>query len=317
MRIGFFSACLANIPFADLLKWASETGFKVLEVEVYENSKHIDVVDFDADKAKRVKSLVSSTGMKIAALSYCENFLDPDAKQRMQYQTHLKKAIAAAGQLEVPKVLTFTGRDPNKSFDENLQLLESEWGPIVDFAKEQNVKLAIEPCPMGFYYPLNVSFTADAWDHMFKSFAPTMGLCLDPSHLVWQQIDYLQVVKNYGSNIIHAHAKDCEIDYENLRRGGILNSEWIDVLFTGKSGPGHRKIKWKEPRKQWWRYRIPGLGEVKWVKLLTELKLAGYDSDLVIEHEDPIFYGSEEANKQGLVMGLRYLNGLLPEPASA
>jgi sugar phosphate isomerase/epimerase len=225
----------------------------------------------------------------------------------------LKKVIIAARDLDVPKILTFIGRDAQRDIEENLEIVNEVWGPIVDFSRVHNVKLAIEPCPMGFFYPTNIAFAPSIWSYLFKNFSPTMGLCMDPSHMLWQQIDYLRVVKDFSDHIIHFHVKDCEIDRENLRSEGILKSDWIDVLFTGKSGPKHRKITWESPKKQWWRYRLAGLGEIDWKRLFTELKLNGYDSDAIIENEDPVYYGSEDVNKQALIFALRFLKGLLPE----
>ncbi len=125
-------------------------------------------------------------------------------------------------------------------------------------------------------------------------------------------IDYIQTVRDFSDRIYVVHAKDCEIDRRLLGYGGILDSEWVDVLFTGKSGIGHREIKWKDPSLQWWRYRIPGLGEIDFGRLISELLIFKYTGDLIIEHEDPIWYGTEELNKQGLIIGLRHLSQFLP-----
>jgi len=315
LKIGFFSVCLANLDFDDMVEWAAKTGFKTLEVESYPHSKHVDPWKFDNGKVQEVRNVLKKHAMSITDLSYAPNNLDPDLKKRREHLEHLKKVIEACEKLEVDRLTTFAGRDPNLGMDENLELLKEEFGPIVDFARDRSVKLAIENCPMGFalYGGGNLAYSPKIWDKMFKLFDKTLGLCFDPSHLFWLQIDYLKALREYMDRIYVVHAKDCEIDRSLLGRVGILDSEWIDVLFTGKTGIGHRHIKWKDPRSQWWRYRIPGLGEIDFRQIINELLLQKYSSDIIIEHEDPIWYGTEELNKKGLSIGLRYLSQFFPK----
>ena len=314
MKLGFFTVCLANLSFEEVVDWAAKMGFTTLEVESYPNSKHIDPWKLDKDRVQEIKNITKKSDMYITDLSYASNNLDPDEKKRKQHLEHLKKVIEACEKLNIELVTTFAGKDPNRSMEENLELFQQEFGPIVDHARDRNVKLAIENCPMGFalYGGGNLAYSPKIWDEMFKIFDRTLGLCFDPSHLYWLQIDYMRALREYMDRIYVVHAKDCEIDRSLLGRVGILDSEWIDVLFTGKTGIGHRHIKWKDPRTQWWKYRIPGLGEIDFKRIINELLLHGYKSDLIIEHEDPIWYGTEELNKQGLIIGLRHLSQFFP-----
>jgi sugar phosphate isomerase/epimerase len=165
---------------------------------------------------------------------------------------------------------------------------------------------------MGFYGGGNIAYSPAIWQKMFKMFGPTLGLCYDPSHLLWQQIDNLQALRDFIDRIYIVHAKDCEIDKRVLGYGGILESEWVDVLFTGKTGRGHRQIKWRDPAKQWWRYRIPGFGEIDFRAIFSELSLHKWDHVVIIEHEDPMWYGTEKLNKQGLKIGFKFISGFFP-----
>jgi sugar phosphate isomerase/epimerase len=315
MRIGFFTVCLANLTFKEMVKWASKTGFTTLEVESYPNSKHIDPWKLDSGGIQDIKQVLKKHNMFITDLSYAPNNLDPNEKKRKEHLEHLKKVIEAGEKLQIERVTTFAGRNPNLDMDENIELFQKEFGPVVDLARNCNVKLAIENCPMGFalYGGGNLAHSPKIWDRMFKLFDRTLGLCFDPSHLLWLQIDYMQALRDYMDRIYVVHAKDCEIDRNLLGRVGILDSEWIDMLFTGKTGIGHRSIKWKDPRMQWWRYRIPGLGEIDFKRIINELLLKKYGSDIIIEHEDPIWYGTEKLNKQGLSIGLEYLSQFFPK----
>ena len=107
----------------------------------------------------------------------------------------------------------------------------------------------------------------------------TLGLNLDPSHLVWQMIDYERVVREFGSRIYHVHAKDMEIDRDGLYDRGVMSAG----------------IGWQIPR-------LPGLGEVRWDRFIAALYKAGYDYAIVVEHEDRRFEGSDEKIKAGFLL---------------
>jgi sugar phosphate isomerase/epimerase len=96
-------------------------------------------------------------------------------------------------------------------------------------------------------------------------------LNLDPSHLIWQMIDYVRVVREFGSKIFHVHAKDLRIDYEGLYQNGITS------LGMG----------WEVPV-------LPGLGDVRWDRLIAALYSVGYNGVVSIEHEDRAFEKTEE-----------------------
>jgi len=154
----------------------------------------------------------------------------------------------------------------------------------------------IENCPMEswlqFGLPGNFAYSPELWSALFNEVpAENFGLNFDPSHLYWLGIDYIQAVKYYSKKIFHAHAKDTEIIPEGKFRYGIFGRQ-IDPQ-PWKSG--------------WWRYRIPGLGEIDWQKFISTLQEYGYDYVLSIEHEDPVWEGTEEKVKSGLQMGLKHL----------
>jgi hypothetical protein len=126
----------------------------------------------------------------------------------------------------------------------------------------------------------NIASTPAVWDEMF-SIVPSerLGLNLDPSHLVWLQIDYERVVRDYASRIVHVHAKDMEIDRDGLYRNGTIS------LGMG----------WQVPR-------LPGLGEVRWDRFIAALYRAGYDYVVSIEHEDRSFEGTQDLVERGFLI---------------
>jgi len=208
--------------------------------------------------------------------------LHPDLEHRELVVDHLKKVILAAELLEVPIVGTFVGRDKDKNLEENLKEFAKVWPSIVQFAAQHNVKIAIENCPMIFSLDEwpggnNLAVSPAIWRRMFKIIPDeNFGLNLDPSHLVWQFIDYVRVVYDFGEKIFHVHAKDMRIDYEGLYQNGITS------LGMG----------WQIPR-------LPGLGDVNWSKFISALYAVGYDYVISIEHEDRAFEKTEELVKRG------------------
>jgi sugar phosphate isomerase/epimerase len=185
--------------------------------------------------------------------------------------------IRAAARLGVPVVNTFVGRDQDRTHAENIAEFRKVWPPIVEEAESLGVKVAIENCPMIFSvdeWPggVNLAYSPSIWRELFELVpSASFGLNLDPSHLVWQLIDYERAVYEFGDRIFHVHAKDLEIRRDGLYDHGLMSLG----------------IGWQVPR-------LPGLGEVRWDRFLAALYAVGYDGSIVIEHEDRRFEGSEE-----------------------
>jgi sugar phosphate isomerase/epimerase len=251
----------------------------------YAGVTHIDVADFTPQQAAQVKALIKKHGLEISSLGYYPNPLDPDPDHRETVVNHLKKVIVAAEMLDVPVVGTFVGRDKTKSLEDNWPEFEKVWPPIVRYAAQHNVKIAIENCPMIFSndeWPggNNLAISPTVWRKMFEIIPDrNFGLNLDPSHLIWQFIDYVRVVYEFKDRLFHIHAKDLRIDYEQLYQRGIMS------LGMG----------WQIPR-------LPGLGDVNWAKFISALYGAGYDYVVSIEHEDRAFEKTEELVIRGFLL---------------
>ena len=192
----------------------------------YAGVSHIDVEKLDTGK---VQDTLDRHGLEISSLAYYPNNLHPDPAERRAANTHLRKVIDAAARLGVPTVGTFVGRDKTKNVPDNFREFRKVWPRLVAHAEDRGVNVAIENCPMIFSWDewpggTNLASTPAAWDEMF-SLVPSkrFGLNLDPSHLVWLQIDYERVVRDYASRILHVHAKDMEIDRDGLYRHGTAS----------------------------------------------------------------------------------------------
>jgi sugar phosphate isomerase/epimerase len=294
MKLGIVSAALPQLSLEQLAAWAAGNHFEALELMCWPLSKaerryagvtHVDVVDFTRDQAADVSAIMSRHSLQISALGYYPNPLTPDPAQREFFIAHLQKVIVAASLLGVPIVNTFIGRDKDKTIEANLGEFARVWPPIIRFAAEHNVSIAIENCPMIFSsdeWPggNNIAFSPAIWRRMFEIIPDkNFGLNFDPSHLIWQMIDVPRAVSEFGSRILHVHAKDLRIDREQLYQRGILS------LGMG----------WQIPR-------LPGLGEVNWPEFFSALYAVGYDGAVCIEHEDRAFEATEDLIKRGFLL---------------
>ncbi|MFL6116607.1 MAG: sugar phosphate isomerase/epimerase family protein [Catenulispora sp.] len=304
MKLGFLTACLPQLPLTDIAGWAADNGYAALEVAVWPQvggrefeASHIDVAHFDADQAGQVTDLFAKHGLTLSSLAYYENNLHPDEDRRAEIAAHVVHAIDAAALLGVETVGTFIGRHPGLSVKENIALAERTLPRLVDHAGERGVKIIIENCVMeGWHpdgYPGNIAYSPELWEWMFS-----LGLYLnyDPSHLLWIGIDPVTALKPYVDRIPHAQAKDTQLDPAARDRYG----------FFGKTLS--REHPWDEG---WWRYRVPGLGQVDWNGVVDALYEGGFTGVLSVEHEDPVWGGTEEKVKQGLRIAHRTLSPLI------
>ncbi len=309
MKLGFLTACLPQLGLDDLLRWASLQGFRTVELAAWPvessrdyKARQIDAAKFSRDDAARVKDLLAKYRLEISAMAYYDNNLDADPRKRRTRIDHLKKVIHAASLLDVELVGTFVGARADRLPGENMKEIGKVFRPLVSYAADRGVRLMIENCPMDswerFGLPGNFAYSPELWDALFNEVpGKNFGLNFDPSHLVWLGIDYVRAAKEYAGKIFHAHAKDTEILPGGIYRHGI---------FARQIEP----VPWKSG---WWRYRIPGLGSIDWNRLISTLQEAGYDGALSIEHEDPVWEGSEEKVKYGLALGLKHLSRFVAE----
>jgi sugar phosphate isomerase/epimerase len=303
MKLGLMSAAFPTLSLEELAAWAAENGFQMLEIACwpvgekerrYAGVTHIDVTSLTPQRVAEIRALLQRHNLEISSLGYYPNPLDPDPAHREHVIDHLKKVILAAEQLGVPVVGTFIGRDWRRTVEDNLAMFREIWPPIVRFAAEHHVKIAIENCPMLFSndeWPggKNLAYSPAIWRKMFEIIPDeNFGLNLDPSHLVWQFIDYIRPIYEFKDRIFHVHAKDMQIDREMLYQDGIL-------------GLGFR---WQIPR-------LPGLGEVDWAKFISALYRVGYDYVISIEHEDRAFEGTVDLVKRGFLIARNTLAPLI------
>jgi sugar phosphate isomerase/epimerase len=296
MKLGVLTACLPTTPLPEIAAWASGQGYQALEVAAWPDrpgrdweASHLDVEHFDGGEAQQVSELFAEHDLTLSAVAYYENNLHADPDVREATHRHLRACIDAAERLGCGLVGTFVGRDVTLTVEENLRLGERVLPPLVQYAADHGVRLVIENCPMeGWHpdgYPANLAYSPQLWDWMAG-----LGLYLnfDPSHMVWLGIDPLEVVAPYAERILHVQAKDVEVDPAARSQLSVFGNAVDRAANPWASG--------------WWRYRIPGLGQVDWVSLVARLSQHGYDGVVSVEHEDPVWSGTLEKVQQGLVL---------------
>ena len=275
MYVGILTAPFSGEPLEHVVAFAGEYGFGGLEVVAGPGSNHINLTGFDAAAAAKVKDLMERRALVISSLAAYTNNTDADPERRAAANDTVRKAIDAAALLGVEVVCTLAGMPvPGKT---KMKTIEEDaaavFTPLVEYAASKGIKLALEN-----WYATNIQHLGH-WDRLFEVVPhANFGLNFDPSHLAWQDIDYIAAVEKFAPRIFHTHAKDTEI---NERK-----KAWVGNQHDAG----------------WWRYVIPGLGVVRWGEYVAALRRNGYSGVLSIEHEDGAI-GREE----GFLIGKKYL----------
>lgn len=300
-HFGLLTAILDGWTFEEAVDIAAEMGFECLEVACWPAGKadrryagvsHIDAerVLVDDAYAEHIKAYVSSKGIHISSLAYYPNVLDPDTEKSSAAISHLKALIQASAKLGVHMVTTFIGKDQHKSVEENIALFQQVWPSLIAFAQEQGVKIAIENCPMLFgaeQWPggQNLMSNPVVYQKLFELIpSPNFGLNYDPSHHVWQQMDYIQPIYDFKDRIFHIHLKDTKLHHEKLKRCGIFAYP----------------LEYMTPK-------IPGYGDIDWEAFVKALNDIGFTGNAVIEVEDAEYEDSRARVLESIRLSGQYL----------
>lgn len=299
MQLGFVSAILPELNLEEVFTLANEIGYDCVEVMCWPEGRatrryagitHINVDNLTRSKIKEINTLIDRTGVKISGLGYYPNPLSPDKEEARTAVNHLKKVIKAAASLSLKNVNTFIGRDWHKSVDENWKNFLKTWKPIIALAEKNQIRVGNENCPMLFTadeWPggKNLGTTPAIWKRMYEDIpSDYFGLNYDPSHLVWQHMDYLKPIVDFKEKIFHVHAKDARIDLDKLNNVGIMAHP--NLYHTPK---------------------LPGLGDVNWGRFFSYLSDTGFNGSVCVEVEDRAYEGSLEDRKRSLIQAHSYL----------
>lgn len=303
MQLGLVSAILDQSDFYEMIDIVAENGLECVEVACWPSGKaerryagvsHIDIEHLTKEMAEDYKAYAAEKQVAISALAYYPNPLDEDLTKREQVIKHLYSVIDAAKLLDVNLVTTFLGRMPSKPVSENLTEMVKVWQPILAHAEKQQVKIAIENCPM--------LFTEDEWPGgqnlmttpaLFRKIfalldSEYLGLNYDPSHFVWQQMDYLAPLYEFKEKLFHVHYKDIKVYWNKLQEVGVMATP----------------LEYMSPK-------LPGLGDVDWGKYVSALTDIGYNGYTCIEVEDRAYESDYADVKRSIKQSAHYLRNFV------
>jgi len=304
MKLGFVSAILPDLTLPEVAAFAATSGYDCVELMCWPKGKaerryagvtHVDVAGFTLDDARRVNETMKKASVGISGLGYYPNPLAPDPAEARVYVEHIRHVIQAAKLLGVGVVNTFVGRDWTKSVDDNWPRFLETWRPLIQFAEDHGIKIGIENCPMAFTkdeWPggKNLMTSPRIWRRAFADIpSSNFGLNFDPSHFIWQRMNYLKPLREFRDRLFHLHAKDVRLDQDRLNDVGIMAVP--NDFHTPK---------------------LPGLGDVKWSRFFSVLTDTGYDGAICVEVEDRAYEGSLEKRKAALTQSARYLRQFMP-----
>ena len=299
MKIGLVSAILDGWDYRSMIDIISRLGYESVEIACwprgagerrYAGVSHIDVENLDEEKKEDILAYAREKKVEISALAFYPNTMASDIEKRTANIEHLKKVIDASAFLGVNLVTTFIGRDQNKNLEENLEIFKTVWPPILEYARYRGVRIAIENCPMLFgsdQWPggQNLFTSPYLWDRMFE-LAPydNFGIAFDPSHFIWQHMDYIRPIYQYKDRIFHVHFKDIKLYQDRLDYYGMMSYP-LDYMAP----------------------KLPGLGDVKWAEFVSALYDIGYNASACIEVEDRAFESSQERILDSLILSVNYM----------
>ncbi|MGA2497357.1 MAG: sugar phosphate isomerase/epimerase family protein [Tepidisphaeraceae bacterium] len=292
MKLGFNTAVVPEMSPEEVFEFADQEDFDCIEVCCWPVGKaerkfagvtHIDVAGFTKGRARDINEMCAESCVRLSALGYYPNPLDPDSAAARRCVDHLKKVIVAAEMLGLKNVNSFIGRDWTRTVDENWPRFLKTWKPLIAFAEDHDIRIGIENCPMSFTrdeWPggKNLATSPVIWRRMFNDIPSRhFGLNYDPSHFILQFMDPIRPLKEFKDKLFHLHAKDVKIQHERLDEVGAF-------AFP---------LQWHQPR-------IPGYGDINWAEFMATLTEIGYTGDVCIEVEDDTFGKTLEGRQKAL-----------------
>lgn len=286
MKLGLLSAILPNQTFEEVIDIAAKNELKSVELACWPNDgekrryagiTHINVNELTDSRIKEIQNYCKAKNVEISSLGYYPNPLSPDEEVRRVAIDHIYNLIDASKKLGVNMVTTFIGRDPKKNLDDSFNDFVSVWKDIIEYAQEQKVRIAIENCPMLFTkdeWPggKNLAYSPNNFRKMFSLIqSDYFGLNFDPSHYVWQQMDYIKSVYDFKDKIFHVHFKDIKLHKEKLNEAGVLALP----------------LEYMDPK-------IPGRGDVDWKRFIEALEEIGFEGTCALEIEDKDYEANHE-----------------------
>ncbi len=292
MKLGLFTPVYGTLSVDDMLAKVRALG-KIAALELgtggWPGASHLDLDDLlnGPCRATTYRQMLSDAGLTISALSCHSNPLHPERTTAAEADALFRKTVLLAEKMSVPVVVTFSGCPGDSESATHPNWVTTAWPPecldVLDwqwekkvipywsaaarFAADHGVKVALEAHPGFIVYNVETAL------RLRTAAGPSIGVNFDPSHFFWQGVDIPTAIRALGDSIFHVHAKDVALDSQNVAVNGIIDTK------------SYRRMAERS-----WLFRSVGWGhdEFEWKRIVSALRLAGYDYVMSIEHEDAL-----------------------------
>lgn len=287
LELGLYTDSLPTLGFEAVLDVAAEIGATGIEIATggQSSAPHLRIDELLGDAGRRARFLAAfeRRGLRIAALNCSAWPLHPMVGE--QHVALIRSTIRLAAELGVRKIVSMSGNPGDGSAGstvnfvwypwpaDSLALLERQWVAAIDLWRvlgREAVAAGVERIALELH-PLHLAYNVPTLLRMRDAVGPVIGANVDPSHLFWQQMDPVAVIRALGPAVHHVHMKDTEIVPDQVSIAGVLDQRPFD-------DPAHRA----------WVFRTVGSvhGHAFWSAFVAALREVGYDDVLSIENED-------------------------------
>ena len=308
MRLGVYNAVLHDRSLPEAVRVIADLGLTGIEINSGGFLPPVHIPTFDdilvSDAARDdYLGLFDGSGVSIAGLNCNGNPLHPNTAIGDKHADDVRRSIRLANRLGQHRVVTMSGLpggEPNTVhpnwivnawnsaaldvLDYQWAIAAAFWKDIDSLAADLDVKVALE------LHPQNLVFnTGDAVKLVELTGASNIGVELDASHLFWQQMDPVAVVRELGPLVFHAAAKDVRVNKENAALYGVLDNRFRRL------SPDEPRVnlggdEWANewPKRSAWDFVALGKGHdvAFWTEFLRALRDVDPDMLVNIEHED-------------------------------
>ena len=287
LELGLYTDSLADLGFEAVLDVAAEIGATGIEIATggQSSAPHLRIDELLGDARRRAEftRAFEPRGLRIAALNCSAWPMHPVVGD--DHVALIRSTIRLAAELGVRKIVSMSGSPgdgPGSSTinfswypwpADAVALLDRQWAAAIDLWRD----LAADAMAAGVerialeLHPLHLVYNVPTLERLRDAVGPVIGANIDPSHLFWQQMDPLAVIRALGPAVHHVHVKDTEIVPDQVAIAGVLEQRPFD-----------------HPAARAWVFRTAGSvhGQEFWSAFVTALRDVGYDDVLAIENED-------------------------------
>ena len=294
--VTLFSGQWADLTFDTFCEKAKSFGYDGVEIACWGDHFEVDKAMEDDHYVQGRWDILNKHGLKCFAISnhlvgqavadriderhaaILPSRLFGDGKEdgvRSRAAEEMKNTARAAAKFGVKVVPGFTGSpiwhmvysfppNPADFLEKGLALFADLWTPILDVFQEVGVKFALE------VHPTEIAFDVASAENALNAVKrhPAFGFNYDPSHFVYQNVDYVGFIRKFADRIFHVHMKDAYRASYPTEAG----------VFGGHLNFGdHRRA---------WDFRSLGRGSVNFEEIIRALNDIGYNGPLSVEWED-------------------------------